>query len=648
MNKRFSQFSLRAKTAWRLGLLNVFAVFIYRIGLKTGLHPVCFLNCTIQGSEFFLTQFGSLHRQDSRNQVEVKNAISKRKVLFFGRKEVPFEQLLGDWSVNTFTQMRSINRNVPWWKVSEFDPGQGDIKVIWEPSRMNWLLPMAQEAYREKAQNSDWTVQQMNALIGDWVKSNPCYFGPNWKCGQEAAIRVINVLVAVEIQGIWSEPNEAISGFIEAHLERIWHTRHYAIAQDNNHGSTEAAALYIGGLYLEEQARVRKVKTRKALKYLDLGWKTLSERADRLIMSDGTFSQYSTNYHRMVLDTYSVVEYFRLAKNGPELGVACVLKIRSAINWIEGMMDSATGRVPNLGANDGSQLLQVANADYLDYRPSLRLAKALFSKQSRGDIPLVLAFFRGEKDLSSISICTDLDKVRNFGECGFVVVRLGQMMVLLRSPNFRFRPSQSDGLHLDVWRGSCCLLGDAGTYSYNLDPSVHEYFSGTRSHNTIEFDDRSQMPRLSRFLLGAWLEGDGPQVEQMPNGFCISDGYTDYLGATHHRKVLILRETESENPSLVLVTDNIGGKFDKAVLRWRLPNHGDPINKFSVLGTSLETPMLKLKITASQPIERFEVVEGFESLYYLEKERIACLEIEFQRRVEGSQSITIETRIEFR
>jgi hypothetical protein len=61
---------------------------------------------------------------------------------------------------------------------------------------------------------------------------------------------------------------------------------------------------------------------------------------------------------------------------------------------------------------------------------------------------------------------------------------------------FRFRPSQADALHLDFWLAGSNVLRDAGSYSYNTEPEWLNVFPGhNASHNTVQFDDRDQMPR---------------------------------------------------------------------------------------------------------------------------------------------------------
>src|SRR3546814_16507555 len=46
---------------------------------------------------------------------------------------------------------------------------------------------------------------------------------------------------------------------------------------------------------------------------------------------------------------------------------------------------------------------------------------------------------------------------------------------------------------------------DGGSYSYNRGAHWIDYFGGVASHNSVQFDDADQMPRLGRFLLGDWL-----------------------------------------------------------------------------------------------------------------------------------------------
>ena len=139
----------------------------------------------------------------------------------------------------------------------------------------------------------------------DWLEKNPPYLGLNWKCGQEASIRVINLCCASLILGQEKESLIGLQDLIRLHLQRIAPTINYAIAQDNNHGTSEAAALFMGGSWLNY------LGARDGESYERIGRKLLNERVSKLIEKDGSFSQYSLNYHRMMLDTLSICEIWR-------------------------------------------------------------------------------------------------------------------------------------------------------------------------------------------------------------------------------------------------------------------------------------------------------------------------------------------------
>ena len=82
-------------------------------------------------------------------------------------------------------------------------------------------------------------------------------------------------------------------------------TTSYAIGQDNNHGTSEAAALFVGGSWLAVHGDP------SAGEIAARGRTMLEERVERLVASDGSFSQYSVNYHRLLLDTLSITEWWR-------------------------------------------------------------------------------------------------------------------------------------------------------------------------------------------------------------------------------------------------------------------------------------------------------------------------------------------------
>jgi hypothetical protein len=202
-----------------------------------------------------------------------------------------------------------------------------------------------------------------------------------------------------------------------------------------------------------------------------------------------------------------------------------------------------------------------------------------------------------------------------FDDGGFHVLRAGEAVGCLRYPRFRFRPSQADLLHFDLWLKGVNVLRDGGTFSYNMTPETIAYFGGTASHNTIQFDRRDQMPRLGRFLFGAWPKATGVTFDTEPGNVRCAAAYTDYRGARHHREI-------SLGEAGFTCIDTISGPFDAAVLRWRLAPGEHHLD-----GDTL-TAAGGLRLTIECSVEcKIGVTSGCESRYYLQQTPIPVLEI---------------------
>ncbi|WP_251009954.1 heparinase II/III family protein [Pseudomonas fluorescens] len=592
----------KIRLAFDLGLQNLMRVALYRLGIKLGLSQVRRLRAE-EPRGFFFAPLGDDQALLCLPSIQHWQC----EVWLFSRYRFLRTASVPDWHVNLFTGHRIAFPQYDWWLIPDFDPKVGDIKPIWETSRFDWVLAFAQHARTGDAQALD----RLNGWLADWCKENAPYRGPNWKCGQEASIRVMHLAMAAKLLGQIEAPTSGLLTLVQVHLQRIEPTLSYAMAQDNNHGTSEAAALYIGGSWLKAQGIT------EGDRWLRLGRKWLENRAARLIGVDGSFSQYSLNYHRVMLDTFCMVEVWRRFLQLPQFSPKWYSRSLAASEWLRTMINPLNGDGPNLGANDGARLLQLTNTDYRDFRPTVQMAMALF-----GDVRAYAD--EGAWDLPLLWLGLELPQViapdpesRLFHDGGFAVLRRGSAMAMLRYPRFRFRPSQADALHLDLWLSGRNLLRDAGTYSYNTDMEWLNYFPGTASHNTVQFDDRDQMPRLSRFLFGDWLKTS--YIEPLSEAGDTTNfvvGYQDRHKASHQRDV---RLTERS----LKVIDKIEGFSNQAVLRWRL----EP-GEWKVDGNCLCNGEHTLTVEASMPIVRFQLVEGWESRYYLDKEQIPVLEIE--------------------
>lgn len=599
----------QVRVALALGLPNLWRVFRYRARLKLGIAWPHSTLAVVTEHEFFREPTNILSPP-----IESSSHWSEKHTWFGWYTQEMSD--CPDWHRNPFNGQRIEGTNLPWSKIGDFDLSVGDIKTIWEPSRFDWVLTFSQKAANGEAHSID----QLNDWLRNWTLHNPPYLGPNWKCGQEASIRVLHLAVGALILGQVRDPSSALKQLIVVHLRRIAATLHYAIAQDNNHGTSEAAALFVGGSWL------MLVGDADGKDWYKLGRKWLENRGKRLIEEDGSFSQYSVAYHRMMLDTYSIAETWRRKHGLDEFSTSLYSRLQTSTGWLYQFVSKDSGDVPNLGGNDGARLLPLTATDYRDFRPSVQLASSLFADAraygNEGSWNLPLKWLRLDIPVAELSPQFSVQ----FDNGGYSLLRRAEAFVVLRYPRFRFRPSQADALHVDLWLGTENILRDGGTYSYNDLSDVPEYLASVRGHNTIEFDDRDQMPRLRRFLYGDWLRAEGVSPVRC-DGQAVSAGagYTNKFGASHRRSVCLFDDR-------LIVTDDVFGFERKAVMRWRLsPREWKLENNQAICKN------YSLKITGNVPIAKIEIISGWESRYYMQKNSVPILVIEVE---EPGQLIT--------
>ncbi|WP_281990695.1 heparinase II/III family protein [Sulfitobacter geojensis] len=589
-------FASKLRTYSRLGPSNVARVAIYRLGLRLRLHPVQYLAANVPQGPFF-------RLSERSNPAPIPNKRWDSDLWWFGKHHQPRPDDPPDWFDNPFSDRCITGTDADWWQIPDFSAG--DIKGVWELSRFDWVV-----AWATCAANGDVAaLTRLNSWIEDWVRKNPPYKGPNWKCGQETSIRVIHSCIAAKILGQDHKPEPGLIEMVRGHLQRIAPTMSYAIGQQNNHGTSEAAALFIGGSLLKSYDH-------RSSGWISKGRHWLENRAANLIASDGSFSQHSITYHRMMIDSYSLAEVWRRATNQPPFSSALQDKLAVATLWLESMTIPETGDAPNLGANDGVRLIPLTESDYRDFRPSVQLAAALFDDRDAfgfGPWNSLLDWLEvplGQK-------CTPPTS-ETFDAGGYHLMHAGRAFAMIRYPRYRFRPGQADALHLDLWLDGENLLRDAGSYSYNAEGS--SWFRSTAAHNTVQFDNRDQMPRLSRFLFGEWLKAeDVAPVKTIGRSVLAGAAYTDYKGARHHR------ETELTADYLRCV-DTLSGEFQSACLRWRLMPGNWMLN-----GNELRREGVVITIEGDVEPSALLLTHAPESRYYQHQEEIPVLEIRLDR-----------------
>ena len=588
----------------KLGVWNVLRVVRYRLGLR--FRTLRFESqAPVAGDDLFFAQ--------PEGAAKPRGVVQK----VFGWKDVTFDAA-PDWHGSVLHSGRRIDKELPWTQALAAVPGDVDVKEFWELSRFYWVPQLAREA-----RNGDYSAKAtLNHWLKDWDAQNPPFQGVNWSCGQEAAIRILHCAQAAILLDEVDRAQPALVRLLANSAARIAPTLHYALGQANNHGSAEAAGLFVAGAWLERLGADPRAK-----RWKNLGRRWLENRARTLILEDGSSNQYSTNYHRVVLDTFSFVEIWRRHLALPRFSDGLMKRLGLATRWLYAMTDATTGVAPVFGANDGSLLLAPVLQDHRDFRPSVQLAAALFND--------AVAYRLGADDaiLTQYGLPTpqrSLDEVRShsFQHGGYHLLRRQKLAAVMRYPNFAFRPGHADALHVDLHKDGKPILFDAGTYSYV--PGANADLGKTWAHNTVEFDGRNQMTSVSRFLYGDWLTARDvqPAMHRDDAEHCAA-GYTDSEGASHTRHLAL-------EDNALLVRDDLNGFKNAAIIRWRVVP-----SLYAINGNTVTLAAFTMSISPADSFSEIRVIEDSFAAFYNKSEK--CMVVE----VHVSRPGRIETAIRF-
>jgi hypothetical protein len=382
-----------------------------------------------------------------------------------------------------------------------------DIKLVWELSRFRWAHVLGR-AWRFTGvpgyADGFW------ALLEDWRQHNPPNQGPNWMCGQEAAIRIMALALA---EGLFdgaetSTPSRRrdLRETVHRLAQRIEPHLAYARSQRNNHALNEAAGLVTAGLLLPEAPESRR--------WLAEGWRIFQEDLRNQLDAEGSYIQHSVTYHRVMLQACQWM--LRVGqRHGLTLEPDLRQRLVQGVVWLEAMADPNTGRAPNLGSNDGANPLPLSACDYLDMRPAVQATAALLGTPlpypvGPWDEPLL---WLTDLDPADVARGTQPRPALHAPSRGHFMRTTAEGSLYLHAATYRDRPSQADLLHLDLtWRGQN-LLCDAGTWRYNAPAPWANALAAAQVHNTVTLQGRSAMPRLGPFL---WLDWEQARLLSRP------------------------------------------------------------------------------------------------------------------------------------
>jgi len=172
-----------------------------------------------------------------------------------------------------------------------------DVKVPWELSRLQWLMPAGQAFLLTR---DDRYAAGARDVLEQWMEANPCGGSVNWSCTMEAALRIFSWTWFFHVfhdAPSWCNPDFRFRFLRALYLHVEFTDRHIERSDVNgNHYTADAAALVVGGLFFGEGQGPQR--------WQQEGWRILCEEMPRQVFPDGVDFEASVPYHRLVAELF--------------------------------------------------------------------------------------------------------------------------------------------------------------------------------------------------------------------------------------------------------------------------------------------------------------------------------------------------------
>ena len=440
----------------------------------------------------------SLNEESKQSLASKKEKILAGKIQFFSNQWIDLGEKY-DWISNPETGFKYSLTH--WSTVNDFNQESGDIKFVWEKSRFTYLITIMRNDFHFQQDNSEFIFKE----IESWIDANPTNLGPNWKCSQEISLRILNVYSLLDFYNnsihLTEERCNKIQNLIYWSLDHVYkHINFSRIAVRNNHAITETLFLTLSELLFPF------IKETK--KWAQKGRKWLEKEIDYQIYNDGTYLQFSMNYHRVVIQLLTFGISITEKHNKP-LNSKTYSKAYKSLQFLINCMDSESGKLPLYGSNDGAWFFPFSESDYRDFRPQLNSLHILLTGEKIFESNTInedQMWYKLNNSAKKFSPIINSVGIINYHNGGFYIFKEEDYLTFIRCGNHKDRPAQADNLHIDLWYRGENILGDSGSYKYNTTKEYLDYFMGTLGHNTVVVNDESQMLKGSRFIWYYWTQ----------------------------------------------------------------------------------------------------------------------------------------------
>jgi hypothetical protein len=363
-----------------------------------------------------------------------------------------------------------------------------DVKIPWEISRLQWLIPAGQ-AYRLTA-DEKYSVL-VRDLIDEWISANPYAWTINWSCTMEPALRILTWTWLFHQFGHsqgWQDSGfrgRFLSAlylhgrFVERHIEKSY--------INGNHLTADAAGMVFAGYFFGDLG--------DAPRWAATGWNELCIEIERQVHPDGVDFEASVPYHRLVTELFLLPARFRQVRSLPV--DSCYANRLKAMASFVAAYSRPDGSSPVWGDADDGRAIPLGTTGLADHRYLIALIGLTFEDKALTDLfsgpsdEIAWHFGTGGSDRLAKD-ATPRAVSRAFPDGGFYVladednhvfVDCGPVGLVGRGGH-----GHNDALSFEAWLAGTPIIIDPGSYCYTASFEERNAFRATASHNTPQID----------------------------------------------------------------------------------------------------------------------------------------------------------------
>jgi hypothetical protein len=378
-----------------------------------------------------------------------------------------------DWPSGFARSIDYVNRDRP-----------SDIKVPWEISRLQWLIPVGQ-AYL--LTGDEYYAEAVRDILRDWISKNPLAYTVNWSCAMEAAMRIFTWIWLFHVfagSASWKDEAFRVRFLACLYLHADFTLRHIEKADINgNHYTADLAGLVMAGHFFGDFGDARR--------WREVGWSGLKDEIIRQVFSDGVDFEASSAYHRLVFELFLWPALFQQAC-GEDVPGLYAERLRAMARFTAAY-SRRDGTSPLWGDADDARVLPLGGQKLGDHRYLVGMTALAFDDlelagRFSGPRSELIWVFGPDRMAAFPVVPFEPVASEGFAQGGAYVMRHKDNHVFIDCGPLglagRGGHGHNDALSFEAWLEGAPLVIDRGCFVYTASFDKRNEFRSTLSHNT--------------------------------------------------------------------------------------------------------------------------------------------------------------------